>query len=105
MANSLNHKNIRGTRARKGEPSHNLLCDDLLCDDLLCDDLLCDDIGGEPRKTALFRGEGVWNRPPERLLILCLLALAAGARPVQVCADLVGPVAYERMEHKRCSEA
>ena len=29
------------------------------------------DIGGEPRKTALFRGEGVWGRPPEQLRQKC----------------------------------
>jgi hypothetical protein len=46
-------------------------------------------IGGEPRKTALFRGEGGWDIPPERLLraSLVCLALALIALPLSGCKD------------------
>jgi hypothetical protein len=34
-------------------------------------------IGGEPRKTALFRGEGGWDIPPERLQYVNVFAIRA----------------------------
>ena len=40
-------------------------------------------IGGEPRKSALFRGEGGWDIPPERALPDKALAALCAGRPVR----------------------